>query len=146
MGLQPELLAGSDLSSGLQTLAAEFRANTLIDLELNVQPDLPELPHELGAHILAIAREGLSNIYRHSHATRASIDLTHRDDALLLVVTDNGRGFDTGGTRSPRQRGLANLNSRAEAVSGGLTLASESGTGTRLEVHIPFSQEPVNDK
>src|SRR5688572_8690041 len=39
MGLQPELLIGADLRAGIETLAAEFQANTLIDLELHIDPD-----------------------------------------------------------------------------------------------------------
>ncbi|MEP7158892.1 MAG: GAF domain-containing sensor histidine kinase [Chloroflexota bacterium] len=145
MGLQPELLAEAGVGSGLQTLAAEFHANTLMDLELNVQPDLPELPHDLGAHILAITREGLSNIARHSQATRASIELARRDGVLRLIISDNGRGFDTEAARSPRQHGLGNLGARAEALGGGMTLTSEEGAGTRLEVQIPFSEGSGND-
>lgn len=138
MGLQPELLTDADLPTGLQTLAAEFEANTLIDLELTIQPHLPPLPEDIGAHVLAITREGLSNIARHSQATRATIDFGLHDGMLRLVVSDNGRGFVTEGPRSPTQRGLGNLNARAEASGGGLRLTSKPGAGTRLEVDIPF--------
>ncbi|HLB45185.1 MAG TPA: GAF domain-containing sensor histidine kinase [Candidatus Limnocylindrales bacterium] len=139
MGLQPELLIDADLGAGIETLAAEFRANTLIDLELRIEPELPELPRDHAAHILAITREALSNIARHSTATRASIELAVRDDALELVIGDNGRGFDVDGARSSRQRGLANLRARAEAVGGKLTLTSEAGAGTRVTAEIPTS-------
>lgn len=141
MGLQPELLIDADLGAGIETLAAEFRANTLIDLELRLEPELPELPREYAAHILAITREGLSNIARHSTATRATIELIKRGDALELVIGDNGRGFDVDSKRSPRQRGLANLRARAEAVGGRLTLTSEAGAGTRVAAEIPIISE-----
>jgi signal transduction histidine kinase len=140
MGLQPELLIDADLGAGIETLAAEFRANTLIDLELRLEPELPELPREHAAHILAITREALSNIARHSTATRATIELTAHDGTLELVIGDNGRGFDIEAARSSRQRGLANLRARAEAVGGKLTVTSESGAGTRVVAEIPITR------
>lgn len=138
MGLQPELLIDADLGAGIETLAAEFRANTLIDLELRLEPELPELPREHAAHILAITRESLSNIARHSTATRATIELGSYAGTVQLVIGDNGRGFDVNAERSPRQRGLANLRARAESVGGQLTLTSEAGAGTRVAAEIPI--------
>ncbi|HEY8135329.1 MAG TPA: GAF domain-containing sensor histidine kinase [Candidatus Limnocylindrales bacterium] len=141
MGLQPELLMDADLSTGVETLAAEFRANTLIDLELHVDPDLPELPRDHAAHILAITRETLSNIARHSSATRAAIQLFAKDGTATLIVGDNGRGFDVEAARSSRQRGLGNLRARAEQVGGRLILASEEGSGTRVTAELPLNRE-----
>lgn len=141
MGLQPELLAAADLRAGLETLAAEFRANTLIDLELDVQGDLPRLPRDLESNILAMTREGLSNIARHSQASRAAIQLTRRDGTLRLTVSDNGRGFVTAEPRSLSQHGLANLTARAETLGGTLAMTTEQGAGTRLEVDIPYASE-----
>ena len=109
MGLQPELLEDADLATGIATLAAEFRGNTLVDLELHVDPTLPDLRRERAAHVLSITREALSNIARHSGATRASLDLTAHEGTMRLVIGDNGQGFDIDETRSPRQRGLINL-------------------------------------
>jgi signal transduction histidine kinase len=143
MGLQPELLIDADLGAGIETLAAEFRANTLIDLELRLDPHLPELARDHAAHILAITREALSNIARHSTATRASIELAATDGALMLVIGDNGRGFDVDAARSSRQRGLTNLRARAEAVGGQLTLTSEPGAGTRVAAQIPIAGLPI---
>jgi signal transduction histidine kinase len=140
MGLQPELLSDADLVTGLETLAAEFRANTLIDLELVIYPALPDVPSEHAVHILAITREALSNIARHSKATRATIDLSSSDGMLALVIGDNGRGFDVGAARSSHQRGLGNLRARAEAVGGKLELTSGEGAGTRVTADIPITE------
>jgi len=140
MGLQPELLIDADLRTGIETLAAEFRANTLVDLELRIDSDLPELPRDHAGHILAIARETLSNIARHSNATRAAIELIVNDGTATLIVGDNGRGFDIDAARSSSQRGLSNLRARAEQVGGRLILASEAGTGTRVTAELPISQ------
>jgi signal transduction histidine kinase len=139
MGLQPELLIDADLGAGIETLAAEFRANTLIDLELTIDPQLPDLPREHATHVLAITREALSNIARHSNATRASIELAAVDGALRLVIGDNGHGFDVNAARSSRQRGLGNLRARAESVGGKFNLTSEEGAGTQVTAELPIT-------
>jgi signal transduction histidine kinase len=136
-GLQPELLGTADLSAGIRSMANEFQANTLIDLELHLPDELPDIPADHAAHLLAITREALSNIYRHSHATRASLDLEQRDGILRLTIGDNGRGFDPMRERSTSHHGLGNLRSRAEGTGGTLELTSEPGAGTRLVVDIP---------
>lgn len=145
MGLQPELLNDADLVTGIETLAAEFRANTLIDLELDTDPAMPELPREHAAHILAITREALSNIAKHSSATQATIALKAVDGTLALTVGDNGRGFDVGAVRNSRQRGLGNLYARAERVGGRLIVTSEYGTGTVVTAELPTTHRGTSD-
>ncbi|MEP7361019.1 MAG: GAF domain-containing sensor histidine kinase [Chloroflexota bacterium] len=145
MGLQPEMLVDADLRAGLETLAAEFRANTLIDLELTIDPNLAELPRDHEAHLLSITREALSNIARHSNATRATINLAITDGSVTLVIGDNGRGFDISAARGARQRGLGNLRARAEAVGGKLELASTAGAGTMITATLPITEGPTDD-
>lgn len=137
MGLQPELLNQADLETGLRTLAAEFETNTLIDLEVRLTALTFEPAPEVSSQLLAITREGLSNVARHSGATRAQLALTNSNGSIDLLISDNGRGFDVNAPRTNRQRGLTNLRSRAEAVGGVLELASSPGAGTRLKLHVP---------
>jgi len=141
MGLSTELLDEADLASSLESLAEEFRLNTLIDLEVQLDEPLPELPAALAGQLLAMVREGLSNIARHSSATRASLELDRQADALRLVIGDNGRGFETSVARRVGQHGLTNLQSRAEALGGSLTIHSEPAAGTRLTAHIPLDKD-----
>jgi signal transduction histidine kinase len=139
LGLQPELLDSADLASGIGTLAAEFQVNTVIDLDVRVPSDLADVPPEVAAHVLAMTREGLSNVARHSAATRASIELVRMGGTLRLVIGDNGRGFDSARARERRQHGLTNLQSRAAAMGGSLAIDSEPGVGTRLEATLPMT-------
>lgn len=138
MGLQPELLEEADLASGLHTLASEFRANTMIDLEVDIPADLPAASTDNAVHVLSITREALSNIARHSGASRAFLRLSNQSQVLTLTITDNGRGFDPDRSRSATQRGLANLRSRAEAAGGSLIIVSEPGGGAQIEAAIPI--------
>ena len=141
MGLQPAVLEEGDLATGIQALAAEFRANTVIELDAHVDDRLPASSADRAGHLLAIAREALSNIARHSGATQASIEVTHADDRVLLAIYDNGRGFDPLRPVDATHRGLANLRSRAAALGGTLSVESAVGQGTRILAEVPVQAQ-----
>ncbi|HUG47438.1 MAG TPA: GAF domain-containing sensor histidine kinase [Candidatus Limnocylindria bacterium] len=144
LGLRPELLDESDLPTSVQSLAAEFRVNTLIDLDLHL--DEPrEVPPATAAHLLAMTREALSNVARHSGATRASLELREEAGTLCLIIGDNGRGFDVEAARAAHQYGLANLHARADAMGGLLIVTSEPGAGTRLVARVPLAEASDGD-
>jgi PAS domain S-box-containing protein len=88
-------------------------------------------------HVLAVAREALTNVARHASATKAEIDLSASDD-VVLVVTDDGVGLGDPG----RTSGLANMRARAEALGGTLLLGGRPGGGTRIEWRVPAAGRP----
>lgn len=146
LGLGPELLETADLVGGLRTLASEFHANTLIDLELQLPDQPPRTSEAVASNLLAICREALSNVARHSGATRATVELHADGPTLRMIIGDNGRGFDPQSPRTREHRGLDNLQSRAETLGGTLELASEPGAGTRLAVSVPAATASEDDE
>jgi signal transduction histidine kinase len=138
-GLRPELLEGASLVVGLASLVEEYRHNMIVDLELRVPDTLPEPASEVTGHLLAIVSESLSNVARHSRASRASLELTTPDDGatLELVVEDNGVGFDPAGVVKLGHQGLANTRARVAEVGGLLAIESRPGAGTRVIVRLP---------
>jgi signal transduction histidine kinase len=143
LGLEPELLEDADLGAGLHALAAEFRLANVTDLELHIDEPVPELGEGVAAHLLAIAREAMSNIARHSQASRAQVELRHGDTrgkggTLRLIIGDNGVGFEPGVARSEEHHGLVNLKARTESLGGSIAIRSEPGAGTRIEVDVPL--------
>lgn len=137
-GLRPELLDQSDLVGSLAALTDEIRVNTLIDLDPTFEATAAaRLPAEARTEIVQIAREALSNVARHSRATRATVELRLEGDHVTLIVTDNGAGFDPYAERAGTHQGLPNMRERAEALGGSLTIDSEPGSGTRIIVRMP---------
>ena len=137
-GLRPELLEGASLVVGLAALVDEYRHNMIVDLELHLPDAVTEPPVEVTGHLLAIVAESLSNIARHSQATRATVTLTSVDRAWLeLAIEDNGVGFDPAGVVKLGHQGLANTRERTAQIGGTLTIVSRPGAGTRVFIRAP---------
>jgi len=98
------------------------------------QGDVGEVPGGLRTQLLAVAREALSNVGRHAHATTVTVDV-RLDDPLVLVVTDDGTGL-------PEQvevgNGLRNLSARATELGGTLDLQPARPHGTVLRWQVPW--------
>jgi len=147
LGLDSELADAGDLVVGLAGLAEEVRINTMIEFDLDIDPDdgsqvQGALPTAHRAQLLQMAREALSNMARHSRATSASISLGLDDGFAVLEIVDNGRGFDPNAPVQAGHHGLDNLRDRAAAMAGVLVIDSEPGVGTRIIVRVPLEPAP----
>lgn len=140
-GLRPELLEGAPLAVGLAALVEEYRHNMVVDLGLRVPDTVAEPPAEITGRLLAIVSESLSNVARHSRATRASVELAAQSDGttLELMIEDNGIGFDPDVVKLGHQ-GLANIRERVAEIGGTVAIESKAGAGTRVVVRVPVSE------
>jgi signal transduction histidine kinase len=138
-GLRPELLEGGSLVAGLAALVEEYRHNTIIELELHLPEAAAEPPAEVIGHLLAIAGESLSNVVRHSQASRASVELVAPDGPVPLVlrIEDNGIGFDPAAVVKLGHQGLSNTRERAVQIGGTAEIHSRLGQGTTVIVTVP---------
>lgn len=84
----------------------------------------------------------LINVARHSHATKAFLQVMYENDSLILQVIDNGVGFqvpESPGEFAPSGHfGLLGLYKRAELIGASLNIKSEAGKGTQLTIQLPF--------
>lgn len=99
------------------------------------------LSPEVEQALYRVVQEGLSNIHRHSGASEAVITLEAGSDAIILRITDNGRGFDP--LQPSRGLGLRSMYERIQALGGTLHIAS-SPAGTCLTAQVPFKGENEN--
>jgi signal transduction histidine kinase len=136
LGLRPELLGGTTLLGGLAALVEDFRHNSIVDVELAVGEVLREPPEGVTSHLLGIVNEALSNIARHSGATRAWIDVIGDDRGLTVVLRDNGRGFDPAAGAALGHQGLLNMRSRAADIGAIMDISSTQEQGTEIRVAI----------
>jgi signal transduction histidine kinase len=136
-GLRPELLSGTTLINGMVAVVEEFRHNSMIDAELHVGDVGNEPEPNATGHLLGVVNEALSNVARHSGASRATVFVDSPESGGLdLVIEDNGHGFDTALSGALGHQGLANMRSRVADIGATIEIASD-GSGTRITVHRP---------
>jgi two-component system, NarL family, sensor histidine kinase DevS len=136
--LRPKRFIFDNLAVGLDMLIREFCVNTPISAESELSEEAGRwLAPSAADALFHIAQEALANVARHAHATRLRVSLAQVGDRVVLEVADNGHGFEPSQKVSMETHGLANMEERARAVSGTLSIASVLGKGTTVQVAIP---------
>ncbi len=130
--LRPTELTQASLDRALDRYVAEWRAQTGIAAATKIPPDVV-LPDPIEDGLFRIAQEALTNVARHSRATRVNVTLRRDAGAWLLDVVDDGTGFDL--RRARRGVGLHSMRERAAALGGTCDVAS-SPQGTRVTVRF----------
>jgi two-component system, NarL family, sensor histidine kinase UhpB len=140
--LRPSMLDDFGLSPALR-----WYVTTHLDLSgLTVETDLESadhrLPPEVETGLYRIAQESLSNVVKHSGATRATLRLETRPGYAVLSVEDNGIGFDRQDTAADAADrygvGMLSMRERTAALGGAFRVESAVGRGTRIYVVIPL--------
>jgi len=90
--------------------------------------------------IFLVFKEALNNIVKYSKARNVSVTLKKSGKSFLLIVEDDGIGFDMNARVSAiRGNGLKNMKKRAESINGQLDVESEPGKGTRVKLTVPLA-------
>src|SRR5438128_1164251 len=92
--LRPSLLDDMGLIAAIEWHAAEFEKRSGIAIELTGIKTEPALSKDYRINLFRIVQESLTNVGRHSGATKVVIDLETHQNRLLLTIKDNGKGFD----------------------------------------------------
>ncbi len=118
----------------MKSFAAEMLSAKSIALDFeSEQPNkMPNLPMEQRKNVYLIFKEAISNIAKHSKATKANVKWTMNHEQCRITVMDNGRGFDT--TQIYNGNGLNNFITRAEASEMKVNVSSVIGEGTKIEI------------
>ncbi len=135
--LRPPALDNLGLVDALRQRAARYETG-----ELRFRFDMPEEPLDLPAAVetavYRIGLEAMTNVLRHSAATRCTVRLWLQEGQVNLEVRDNGRGL------SPDQRpgvGLQAMKERAAELNGQLSLQSPPGGGTQVRLILPLQEQ-----
>jgi signal transduction histidine kinase len=126
-GIHPGVLVQGGLAAALESLAGRSPIPVLVDAtQERFSPDIEGTAY-------FVASEGLTNVVKHSAASKAVIRAAHVDDLLVVEVTDDGAG----GAAAQNGSGLRGLSDRVEALGGRLQVESRAGSGTRIVAEIP---------
>jgi two-component system CheB/CheR fusion protein len=97
------------------------------------------LSPEAEANIYRIAQEALNNVYKHAEARRADVILERRENQAVLIVEDDGNGFDPNEvTNTGKALGLISMQERASLSGGKLEIQSAPGQGTTIFLRVPI--------
>jgi signal transduction histidine kinase len=118
--------------SALRRYVEFLTADGDLEVDLEIDPAIRLAPDEQ-IEIFRIVQEGLGNVRRHAHATRAEVVIGQRPSGERFVaIEDDGEGFPPGAEAAGQ--GLRNMRDRASSIDGGLSVRSTPGLGTALEV------------
>ncbi|HVD02052.1 MAG TPA: PAS domain S-box protein [Candidatus Dormibacteraeota bacterium] len=135
-GLRPGILADRQLSQAIADLATDTADKSGIVTVVDVDPVVALGLSPRAGDVVQLVRESLSNVARHSRAATCRVSLHREGDEAVLVIEDDGVGFNP--SPAGTGQGLANLRSRAERLSGTLSVEPAEGQGTRVEVRLPL--------
>ena len=130
------------LLPALRDAVERFQRETGINARFVTDVEVIELPQRVCRELLRIVQEGLVNVRKHSGARHALIRLSSSPDTLTLTLEDDGKGFSFAGRYNDQQleeagKGPMIIRERVRLIGGQLTVESNPGQGTRLEVIVP---------
>lgn len=127
-----------DFASYVVKYAESFFQMSSVRCRFAIEDDLPPLPCDLGIrrNLFLAVKEALNNILRHSQATSAEVEIHRQRNELVVLIRDNGLGFDTG--EAGDGNGLYNMERRAREAGGRFSVQSRMGEGSVVEFRVPF--------
>ena len=139
-GMRPAALEGRDLLSAVKDHAAHIGAIYGIDVAAQVSGSPPTA---LGPHVESglyrMVQEATTNAAKHALAGQISVTIYFRDDAVRVLIEDDGVGFDASTDAGLKGLGLTGLAERAQALGGTVDVDSVPGRGTQIVIDLPYS-------
>jgi signal transduction histidine kinase len=142
--LRPAVLDSLGLCAAVEWQVQDFQAHTAIQCQVSAPEEDLNLDHETATAIFRILQESLTNVLRHSRATRVEVLLQPEAGQLILRVQDNGCGIHPKTLLNPLSIGLAGMRERALLLGGQFEIRSQPGSGTTVEVRVP--KERIKDE
>lgn len=136
--LRPSMLDDLGLVPALEWQARETSRRTGIRVDLDAPDDL-DLPDSHRTAIYRVVQEALHNVARHSGARHVQVFVRRSEGQILVVIQDDGVGFDPKCTRGV---GLLGMEERVVHLNGQLRVESEPGRGAVVRVEIPLCADP----
>jgi signal transduction histidine kinase len=139
--LRPAALDSLGLLPALEWLASEVTSYSGIETKVKVRGEQRRLPEEMELVLFRITQEALRNVWRHSQASKAEIEVEFEPGITRITVSDNGKGFNLpdkiDGLARDGKLGLAGMKERAQLIGGTLTVQSSPGKGTSITIESP---------
>lgn len=135
--LRPNLLADMGISAAIKDYVKKFCQHMKIECALSLPDSVLSLDEKQSLTIFHIVQEALNNVAKHGKSTLVTVHITIRRKSILIVVGDNGIGFNQVEQKG-RSFGLLSIRERALMIGGKARVSSAPGKGTRVSVCIPY--------
>ncbi len=140
--LRPVVLETQGLIPAIREYVAQLQDRESFQAHLEAEDLSDDLDKKIEGTIFAIIQEAVNNARKHADAKNVSIRLENREDALVVTIDDDGKGFDPDHEGEDWDRhkhfGLINMRERARLIQGQFSLDSRRGEGTRVELRVPL--------
>jgi signal transduction histidine kinase/DNA-binding NarL/FixJ family response regulator len=140
LGLVPTLLERRSLHDALGMELAWVRSISDLRTDLVVTGESPEIAPEVSTQALQMVQEALTNVVAHADAKLVRVGVFYGSDDVIVVVEDDGAGFDVEALKSRTRDGLGlnGIVARANQLGADLEIESNPGWGTRLRARVPY--------
>ncbi len=143
--LNPSFLYGSDLGAVLKKIAAKMAENYGLSITTAIEIETGNVTECIKIFVCRTVQELLLNCVKHSGSDRVSLEITGRDNFLIINATDYGVGFDTEKLKIRGGReggfGLFSIQERVEALGGSFHVESSPSNGSRFVLNVPDKTE-----
>jgi PAS domain S-box-containing protein len=142
--LRPTALDDLGLRAALDNYVQDWSRRCKVPARLHTSGLLDDrLAPDVESALYRIAQEALTNVAKHARAANVEVILERRPDHVLLIVEDDGVGFEPGGADTGQGFGLMGMQERAALVGASLEIESASGQGTTILVRMATTPEPT---
>ena len=133
------------LASFVGKFAQNFLRSTSIECKIERRSEIPpvRLTPEVQHHILAVTKEAMNNVLKHSRATQVILETSYNDGVFELSIRDNGKGFVVDAPEHAERNGLGNMRSRIAEAGGTLTIRSTPDRGAEVHLSVPMASRPT---
>ncbi|MBT1072407.1 sensor histidine kinase [Pelotalea chapellei] len=142
--LRPAMLDVLGLADALEWQSQDFQKRTAIECKINVLLLENRVHPDVATALFRIFQESLTNVQRHSQATRVEAQLVQRSRYYSLTVRDNGRGITSEEIASPQSIGLIGIRERVFIIGGSMRIFGSSEQGTALFVRAPVTPKETS--
>ena len=139
--LRPSLLDHFGLPTALRAYVESTGTKAGLEVDIQIEQNWESMSKDTAIALFRVVQEGLSNIIRHAHAKTVTLQLLGDKHNCVVILGDDGHGFDARDPQFRWSHGLMGMRQRAEALGGQLQVKSTVGRGTTLLVDVPMSHQ-----
>ncbi len=145
--MRPMTLDDLGLIPALRQLVKKLGEREVLNADLQIDGKEYKFDNHVEVTIFRIVQEALNNVHRHAGTDKASVRMLFTTDHLAILVSDQGKGFDMEQLAEERRNpsgegrfGVIGMEERARIIGATITIASEPGKGTRVNIKMPYPQ------